>query len=152
LEWLEPFDPKEVPNVLYTVHMYLPHNFTHQGVYESPIGLVYPGTMNDGKYWDKEQLRHALRPVREFARDYGVAIYIGEFGSIRWAPENSTYRYLRDLIEIFEEEGWDWAYHAFREWDGWSVEHGPDRNDRRRVPEPTDRELLLRSWFEKNER
>ena len=152
LEWFEPFDPKEVPNVVYSVHMYLPHNFTHQGVYESPVGLIYPGNMNDGKHWDKEQLRNALRPVREFSRDYGVAIYIGEFGSIRWAPENSSYRYLRDCIEVFEEEGWDWAYHAFREWDGWSVEHGPDKNDRRRVTEPTDRERLLRSWFEKNER
>jgi hypothetical protein len=132
--------------------MYLPHNFTHQGVYESPVGLVYPGNMDDGKHWDKEQLRNALRPVREFSQDYGVAIYIGEFGSIRWAPENSTYRYLRDCIEVFEEEGWDWAYHAFREWDGWSVEHGPDKNDHRRATEPTDRERLLRSWFEKNER
>ena len=26
-------------------------------------------------------------------------------------------------IEIFEEYGWDWTYHAFREWNGWSLEH-----------------------------
>ena len=108
--------------------------------------------MPDGKFWDKEQLRKSLQVVRDFSADYGAAIYIGEFGSIRWAPENSSYRYLKDCIEIFEEEGWDWAYHAFREWDGWSVEHGPDKNDRNRASEPTDRELLLRSWFEKNER
>ena len=54
------------------------------------------------------------------------------------------------MIDIFEENGWDWAYHAFREWDGWSVEHGPDPNDRSRSKTPTDREQLLRSWFEKN--
>jgi len=30
---------------------------------------------------------------------------------------------LRDCIEVFEEYGWDWTYHAFREWQGWSVEH-----------------------------
>jgi hypothetical protein len=142
LEWFEPFDPKEVPNVVYSVHMYLPHVFTHQGVYDTPTGLVYPGKMPDGKHWDKEQLRKSLQVVKDFANDYGVAIYMGEFGSIRWAPENSTYRYLKDIIEIFEEEGWDWAYHAFREWDGWRVEHGPDKNDRRRAAEPTDRELL----------
>ena len=152
LEWFEPFDPKEVSNVVYSVHMYLPHSFTHQGVYDSPAGYVYPGKMTDGKYWDKEQIRRSLQVVRDFANDYGVAIYIGEFGSIRWAPENSTYRYLRDCIEVFEEEGWDWAYHAFREWDGWSVEHSTDKDDRRRTVEPTDRALLLQSWFEKNER
>ncbi len=151
LEWFEPFDPKEVPNVVYSVHIYVPHSFTHQGVYDSPVGLVYPGEI-DGKSWDLDQIRKALRVPREFANDYGVAIYIGEFGSIRWAPDNSSYRYLNDCITVFEEEGWDWAYHAFREWDGWSVEHGSDKNDRKPTTEPTDRELLLRSWFEKNKR
>jgi len=151
LDWFEPFDPKEVPNVVYSVHMYKPHKFTHQGVYDSPVGLVYPGKI-EGKDWNKDMIRQALRAPREFANDYGVAVYIGEFGSIRWAPDNSTYRYLKDCIEVFEEEGWDWAYHAFREWDGWSVEHGSDKNDRQKTTDPTDRELLLRSWFEKNKR
>jgi len=90
--------------------------------------------------------------MNQITKKHGVAIYIGEFGSIRWAPENSTYRYLKDCIEIFEEEGWDWAYHAFREWQGWSVEHGSDKNDTQPTTEPTNRELLLRSWYEKNER
>jgi len=51
-----------------------------------------------------------------------------------------------------EEYEWDWAYHAFREWDGWSVEHGPDRENRERTSEPTDRQRLLVDWFERNER
>ena len=35
--------------------------------------------------------------------------------------------YIADCIALFEEYGWDWTYHAFREWNGWSVEHeGPD--------------------------
>ncbi len=37
-----------------------------------------------------------------------------------WAP--GAGEYLRDCIDIFEEYGWDWCYHAFREWEGWSVE------------------------------
>jgi len=152
LEWFEPFDPKEISNVIYSVHIYLPHSFTHQGVYDDESMWVYPGIMSDGKFWDKSQIRNSLQVVSDFANNNNVAIYIGEFGSIRWAPENSTYRYLKNCIEIFEEKGWDWAYHAFREWNGWSVEHSTDKNDNNRVAEPTDRELLLRSWFEKNER
>ncbi|MDR2754832.1 MAG: glycoside hydrolase family 5 protein [Planctomycetaceae bacterium] len=151
LEWFEPFDCQEVPNVVYSVHMYVPHQFTHQGVYDTPVGLNYPGEIN-GKLWDKKALRHVLRHTIEFAEDYGVAIYIGEFSAIRWAPNGSAYRYLKDCIEIFEEEGWDWSYHAFREWDGWSVEHGSDKNDRQPAAKPTDRQLLLQSWFEKNKR
>ena len=59
-------------------------------------------------------------------------------------------RYLKDLIDIFEAHDWDWSYHAFREWDGWSVEHGSDPKDHGRSKTPTDREQLLRSWFAKN--
>jgi hypothetical protein len=51
-----------------------------------------------------------------------------------------------------EENGWDWAYHAFREWQGWSVEHGSDKADTKPSPTPTDRERLLRGWFSENEK
>jgi len=146
LDWLEPLD---VPGVVYSAHMYIPHKFTHQGIHGNPWNVPYPGQI-DGKFWDKKALQEALRPVIEYQKDYHVPIYIGEFSAIRWAPGKSAYNYLRDVIEIFEEHGWHWAYHAFREWDGWSVEHGPDPKDRSPVSQPTDRQLLLRSWFEKN--
>lgn len=148
---LEYFEPIPVPKIVYSVHMYQPHAFTHQGVHGNPVGLTYPGVV-EGKQWDKEQLRRALQPVVDFQRDYGVHIYLGEFSAIRWAPDDSAHRYLRDLIDIFEDNGWDWAYHAFREWDGWSVEHGPDQEDHRPSETPTDREQLLRHWFGKNEK
>jgi len=138
-----------VPGVVYSAHMYLPHNFTHQGVYNKTIGLKYPGEIG-GLQWDKDRLRKALQPVIDFQRDYGVHIYIGEFSAIRWAPDDSAYRYLRDCIEIFEENGWDWAYHAFREWSGWSVEHAGAKDDNARSATPTSRELLLKEWFARN--
>lgn len=148
-EALAEFEPIPVPGVVYSVHMYQPFKFTHQGVYDDPVGVRYPGEI-DGRKWDKDQLRRALRPVIEFQRDYGAHIYIGEFSAIRWAPDDGAFRYLRDVIEICEEQGWDWAYHAFREWQGWSVEHGGDRRDTARSPTPTSREKLLREWFAKN--
>ncbi len=83
---------------------------------------------------------------------YNVHIYIGEFSAIRWAPDNSAYRYLKDVIDIFEAHDWDWSYHAFREWDGWSVEHGSERGERQRSPVPNDREKLLRSWYQQNQK
>ena len=148
LDWFEPLD---VPGIVYSVHMYQPHAFTHQGVHDSAVGFRYPGEVA-GTYYDKEVLRQILDPVIRYQRDYGVHIYIGEFSAIRWAPDESAYRYLRDCIELFEEYGWDWAYHAFREWDGWSVEHGPDRNDRNRTATPTRRRLLLEEWFARNQK
>ena len=146
---LDDFEPLEVPGIVYSVHMYEPGQFTHQGVHGQDTGVSYPGIIA-GTKWDKERLRRSLRPAADYQRDYGAHIYIGEFSAIRWAPDGSAERWLRDVIEIMEEQGWDWAYHAFREWNGWSVEHGPDNNDNTRSPTPTPREQLLREWFAKN--
>lgn len=143
--------PLPVSNVVYSVHMYLPHAFTHQGVFGPGPAYRYPGVI-EGKRWDKAQLEAALQPVIEFQRAYGVSIYIGEFSAIRWAPDASACRYLKDLIDIFEAHGWDWSYHAFREWSGWSVEHGSDRNNSQPTSEPTDRQQLLRQWFARNQK
>ena len=145
------FEPLDLDAVIYSCHMYLPHNFTHQGVHNKETGIAYPGEIS-GEQWDKERLREALAPARDFQTEFNVAMYIGEFSAIRWAPDNSAYRYLRDVIEICEEYEWDWAYHAFREWSGWSVEHGTDPDNSDRSATPTEREKLLRSHFAKNER
>lgn len=153
---LRGFQPIDVPNIVYSVHMYEPGAFTHQGVHELRTRepwvkkYSYPGQI-DGQMWDKARLEAALQPVIDFQKTHGVHIFIGEFSVIRWAPDGSAHRYLRDLTDIFEEHGWDWTYHCFREgWDGWSVEHGPDRDSHVLPEQPTDREKLLREWFVQN--
>jgi hypothetical protein len=141
--------PIGVSNVVYSVHMYLPHAFTHQGVHQAGPAYRYPGVI-EGREWDKAQLEKALQPVIDFQKRYNVHIYIGEFSAIRWAPENSACRYLSDVIDIFEAHEWDWSYHAFREWSGWSVEHTSDRGSTQPADSPTDRQKLLRDWFSRN--
>jgi hypothetical protein len=64
----------------------------------------------------------------------------GEFSVIRWAP--GAVNYLRDCIELFEQCGWDWTYHAYREWDGWSVEHGSDPGNH----QPTEEFTVASRW------
>jgi hypothetical protein len=140
--WLTPID---VPHVVYQVHMYEPHEFTHQGVHGGNFTPVeYPG-----KGLDKEALRRTLQPVRDFQRAYNVQIYVGEFSAIRWAPGSA--KYLEDCVSIFEEYGWDWSYHAFREWSGWSVEYENSREDKVATTD-TDRKKVLLGWFRKNEK
>jgi endoglucanase len=151
-ESLAEFTPIAVSNVVYSAHMYVPAAFTHQGVFNAGAPPVsYPGLI-DGKRWDKPALERALQPVIDFQKAYHVHIYIGEFSAIRWAPGESACAYLRDVIDIFEKYGWDWSYHAFREWQGWSVEHGSDRQNIQRAAEPTDRQQLLQSWFARNQK
>lgn len=110
--------PLALPDIIYQAHMYIPHEFTHQGVHGKLQPFAYP---NAEKGWDREFLRRNLQPVLDFQRRHDAKIYIGEFSAIAWAQGPEAY--LRDCISLFEEYGWDWTYHAFREWNGWSVEH-----------------------------
>lgn len=140
--------PLPLKNLIYNVHMYHPLRYTHQGVGGTWIRKTWPGVFY-GKKWDKEVMRGYLAPVREFQRKYGARIVMSEFGVIRWAPNGADY--LRDLLEIAEEYGWDWCYHAYREWSGWSAEHSDDRGSE--TPDLNNPRLkVLLEHFRKNTR
>ncbi|MBI4979267.1 MAG: cellulase family glycosylhydrolase [Spirochaetes bacterium] len=141
--------PPDIPNIIYQAHFYDPGQFTHQGVGGRATGVAYPGNIG-GKNYDKEVLRGILKPLRDFQLAYNAHIYIGEFSAVRFAP--GAAKYLADCIDIFEGYGWDWSYHAFREWQGWSVEHANEPVDMNvHVPAATtDRKEVLLSWFAKN--
>jgi endoglucanase len=117
-------------NIIYSIHNYQPHPYTHQGIGQIQNtdlkqafldrNLPWPGTYENTR-WDKDRIAKEFEPVLAFQRKHGVRIYVGEFGVIRWAPNAEAY--LKENIEIFEKNGWDWTCHAFREWHGWSPEH-----------------------------
>jgi endoglucanase len=56
------------------------------------------------------------------------------------------------LIGLFEEHEWDWSYHAFREWDGWSLEHDSDINDPNPNTTPTARFKVVKAWLKQNQK
>ena len=141
------FQPIGLSNVVYSFHIYDPHEFTHQGVNGPSEPITYPGKIH-GASWDKAAIERAIEPATTFAKRYRVQLYVGEFSVIRWAPGGD--KYLSDLIEVIESHGWDWSYHAFREWDGWSVEHGSDPNDHAPTLQPTARKQVLLKWLRQN--
>ncbi len=110
----------ELPDVIYQIHMYIPGGYTHQGL-GSAHSSLRPKYPDPERGWDREYLKRALRYVHEFAERHGARIFVGEFSAMCYAE--GADKYLEDCISIFNEYGWDWAYHAFREWEGWSVEH-----------------------------
>ena len=131
--YLSPF---KMDNVIYQVHMYVPGEFTHQGVSGGNADAKYP---DEARGWDKAYLRRILQRVRDFQVRHGARIYVGEFSAVAWAK--GAERYLADCISIFEEYGWDWTYHSFRGWPGWSVEHEGESIDSMR---PVDDSLRKR--------
>ena len=139
----------DIDNVIYQVHVYQPMSYTHQGLRNGGSSSPYPQPATASSLAvDKEYLRKVVAPVRKFQKEHGCRIYVGEFSAVAWAE--GAAQYLDDLISIFEEYGWDWTYHAFREASLWSVEHeATDFSHRWKAKEDTDRKKVLLKYFSK---
>jgi len=150
-------------NLVYSLHNYQPHSYTHQGITQlagtdlahpyAPTAQGWPGRFSaNGEVWNKERLRQEFKPVIDFAQKNHVRIYVGEFGVARWAKNAAAY--LQDNLELFEEYGWDWTNHAFRESTIWSAEHD-DRysasKDAQLSPTETDRAKVLKRFLQLNQ-
>ena len=151
----------DIPNVIYEVHMYYPHSFTHQGVYNTwgdaggdPV-VTYPGTLDGtptGKPLNKDALIAWLKPVRDFQLANRVPIFLGEFSAARWAP--GAAQYLQDCIDIFEGYGWDWIYCCFRSANCWSLELENQPYDVKggvKATTPTDRLQVMCAALSQNQ-
>ena len=77
-----------------------------------------------------------------------VRIYISEFGVARWAP--NAERYIRESLEVYEEFGWDWSFHALHENAIWSPDYEPRYLESVLAKEPTPIGLVLREFFSRN--
>ena len=143
------FEPLDLPGVVYSFHFYQPMQFTHQGIHGNPAGVAYPGTIGK-EQWDQAALERAMGPAVEFARKHRVHMYVGEFSAIRTAPDESAAKYLADLIGILEKHGYDWSYHAYREWQGWSLEHAGPLDKPAKTSAQTDREKVVTGWLKQN--
>ncbi|MBI4978139.1 MAG: cellulase family glycosylhydrolase [Spirochaetes bacterium] len=178
------FDLEPLPDtkVIYSGHYYFPHMFTHQGIWNvknteltqamTKVNIPYPLPVEDLKrdtwelsyhrlpdlnVFDKETIAKIAAPAIAFQKKYNVPIYLGEFSVIRWAPKEAGLRYLNDLIEFWESQGWSWSYHAFREYNGWSLEYADAMDWIEGMPVPpmatylTDRAKLVLGYLKRNE-
>lgn len=123
-----PFDDRQV---VYSVHVYAPHDITHQGVGPSWQRVIpYPAgpqwqlqdAVLEAGAWDRSRLEAALRDTVAFQARHKRPIFVGEFSCVRWAPNGSARRYVADCLAIFKKYGWSWCYHDFRGWPGWDPE------------------------------
>lgn len=128
-----------VAGVVYSPHVYNPQSYTHQGVNGAAEPVSAP---------TQATLQAAILPARNFQLDYNVNMYVGEFSAARWAPGAATY--LDNAITLFDTYGWDWSYHAFREWNGWDLEY-PSSHLTDPHPTTTDRQQVVKSRFSNNQ-
>jgi hypothetical protein len=125
--WLPYVAPSGVPRVVYTVHQYAPHEYTHQWPGEN---VSYPGRLH-GTDFDRGWLNGLLGTVDRFSAGHGAPVAVNEYGVQRWAPGGA--QFMTDLMDLFEERGmnhalWNWAssWAPQADNDAFNFLHGPD--------------------------
>jgi aryl-phospho-beta-D-glucosidase BglC (GH1 family) len=78
------------------------------------------------------------------------------FSVVRWAPKEDALRWLQESVDLLESLGWSWTYHAFREYNGWSLEHDETYPENsltavQSTQQETERAKLIKRAFLKNQ-
>ena len=115
-------EPLPYTNIVYSVHDYEPYAITGQGIFSSSVESYPSPSSSSIGLVNSTTLSTQLEPVRQFATNFHVPIYVGEFSCARWAPGTSAYQYMRDSIELFESAGFSWTYHEWRGYQAWDAE------------------------------
>lgn len=121
--------PVSDDKTLYAFHMYEPFEYTNRKANGGRV--CYPGMTgtkaDNPATLDMSALWTMLSPVADWQRQHGIPanrIIAEEFGCHR--TNCGAALYLSDLIHIFNEQNWHWAFYSFREdtWDGMDYELG----------------------------
>jgi hypothetical protein len=94
-------------NVVYNVHMYLPHSYTHQGVRNRPRPVSYPSAT-----FNSDTIVKRFKAVKDFQSRTGHKIIVGEFQAIRWAPNAD--QWVKDVLTNIKANGWSWCYFGYK--------------------------------------
>jgi len=129
-------------NLIYGVHLYYPHAFTHQcingakefGSPEASPFKFYPGWMpqinwkDEGwfgqpyEWWDRWELAGSALPVYEFLIRYRQPLDVGEFGVVgyvRDAAKPCATWWTGDVIALAETWGASWDLYGYHGGFGW---------------------------------
>ncbi|MBY0579220.1 MAG: glycoside hydrolase family 5 protein [Burkholderiales bacterium] len=106
------FKPLPFGHIIYGVHVYNPHGYSHQGLYDFPRGMSYPAQ------FDRHTLEGNMKYLIDFKDKYHALIYVGEFSAVRWAP--GANQYVSDLIDLFDKHGFSWMYFCYNSYHAWS--------------------------------
>lgn len=140
IEAIDLLEPVADPTIIYSFHYYEPFNYFSRKL--NRRRLTYPGNIPDmdtseSVFWNRSQHEKRLRPILDWQKRNGIESYrmfVGEFGV--WKDARGVPRYLRDVIDVLNQDGWSWSYYAFRErdWDHCDLELAGRAKERGSTP------------------
>ena len=93
--------------LIYNFHMYLPFNYTHQGLKGRPKGVEYPLSN-----FNADTILKRFKTVKTWSDNHGYKIFMGEFNAVRWSKNSGAY--IQDVINAAEFYGFEWCYFAYK--------------------------------------
>ena len=70
---------------------------------------TWPLKGDDGKLWNKAALKEILIDSWKTVIDQGVQVHVGEWGCYNKTPHETALKWMRDLLELWNEAGWGHA-------------------------------------------
>ncbi len=98
------------PNLIATVHYYLPFQFTHQGAEWVEGGDEWLGTKWNGDFLEKRILTADIDEILAWSSEQKRPVFIGEFGAYNQADLDSRLRWSHFCAKLFESRKLPWAY------------------------------------------
>ena len=114
---------KEDEKIIYSFHMYEPmqYTFSHAKWNKDKNKYTKYPVLIDDKLYNAQALKKYLNVVANWQKKFNIPsnkILVGEFGANR--KNKNIELYFKDLIDIFDQNKWHWAFYSFEE-DGWNV-------------------------------
>lgn len=100
------------PNIILTVHYYLPFNFTHQEASWVDGSEAWADLTWEGSYHEKKAVIDDMEYIRSYSVEHAIPVFIGEFGVIEHADVQSRARWGEYCARLFEKYDFSWAWWA----------------------------------------
>lgn len=152
---LKLLDVPKHDNIMFTFHFYEPLIFTHQKAYwvkgmDKEKDIFYPESMDyyneeskvlgyqgevvtkaETKLMGTEFITEMVKEAIDAAEKAGVRLYCGEFGVIDRAPIEDTFRWFKDVNDVFRENDIGFSLWSYKNMDfGLIDEHYDEIRDR----------------------
>ena len=100
-------DPSPLPRLMYGFHMYVEHDYTHQGIDINPRPYFYPSP-----YYNIIKLNQDFDAISGWSAKYGYPMYLGEFNAARYSPD--AIDWVRDVILNAKQFDFHWSFFAYK--------------------------------------
>lgn len=155
VNWLPYLKTTGHSRLVYMVHQYAPHQYTHQ--WWDDLQYSYPDVFDtdwDGvdDQFNRTWLNNLLTIVDNFVAKHGVSAGVNEFGVVRWVPGAADF--MDDQMGLFEQRGlnhalWEWStsWKPYRKQiDAFNFLHGPNPHNHTDVTSSDLIEVIKRYW------